>query len=81
MLEERSLKKKATILRVEMNHFDTLHGQYHLRFEKWREESQNGTSLGHRDHEVNIEINVIEVSTCSMITDDLMNVEQRQRLT
>jgi len=81
MLEERSLKKGATILCVEMSYFDILRGRYRLRFEKWWQESQNESSLGNRDGEANIEIHVIRVSTWSIVIEDFMNVEQRQRLT
>ena len=61
--------------------FRYLHGRYRLRFEKWWEESQNGSSLHDRDGEINIEIQVIGISTCSMIIEHFINVEQRQRLT
>ena len=61
-----------------MSNLNILHGQYRLRFEKWWEESQNSGSLDDRDREVNIEIDVIGVSTCSiMIIHDFLNVEQR----
>jgi len=39
---------------MEMSRFDTLHGRYRLRFEKWWEEVQDGSSLHDRDGEVNI---------------------------
>ena len=75
------MKKEVANLCVEMGHFNILHGRHHLRFEKWWEESQNGSSLDDRDGEVNIEVNIIGISTCSIIIDDFMNVKQRERLT
>ena len=80
MLEERSVKKEATILCVEMSNFCVLDDQYCLQFEKSREAPQN-RSLGSHDREVNIEIHVIGISTCSIIIENFMNVEKRQRLT
>ena len=84
MLEERFVKKEATILCMEMSHFDNARGRYHLRSEKWWEDFQNGSSHDDRGRgrEVNIEIHVIGISTCSIvIIKGVMNVEQKQRLT
>ena len=74
MLEERVVKKEAAILCVKMSHFNILHGRYRLRSEKWREDSQNGSSRDDRDREVKIEMHVIGISTCSIIIiGDSMN--------
>ena len=75
------MKKEATILRMEMKHFNIQHGQYRLRSEKWWEASQNATSLDEREGEVNIEIHETRISACSIIIEGFMHVEQRQRLT
>jgi len=67
------VKKVATILCMEISHSNTLKSRYHLRFEKWWEESQNGSSLDDRHREVNVEIHVIGISTCPIIIEDFMN--------
>ena len=67
ILEGRIVKNEATILQIEMSHFNILHDWYHLQFQEWWEVLQNGSSLDDHVHEVNIEIDVIWLLTCTMI--------------
>ena len=70
ILEGRIVKNEAMILWIEMSHFDILHGWYCLWFQQQWEVLQNGSSLDDHVCEVNIEINVIWLLTCTIIIND-----------